>query len=73
MTKVNTILHSVEPMRVDSLVRWPEFPDRFYFITEMPIKLFSNDYTKLKTVDNKHISIVPIKDLMLDDIDYDEI
>ena len=66
------ISHPAEPMRVGSLVRWPEFPDRLYFIRNMPISFCGNDCADIETIDHKHVGRVPIKDLILDDVDYDE-
>ena len=55
------------------LVRWPEYPDRLYFVRQIGIKRCGReDYCRLETIDNKHISIVPIMDLVWDDVDYIE-
>lgn len=55
------------------LVRWPEYPNRLYFVRQTGIKRCGReDYCRLETIDNKHISIVPITDLVWDDVDYIE-
>ena len=61
-------------MRVSSLVRWDEYPDRLYFVREMNIHyLDRNDYAKIQTIDHKYNAIVPMTSLTLDDVDYDEL
>jgi len=68
------ISHPSEPMREGSLVRWSEYPDRLYYVVKMPITHCGhNNYAKIETVDKKWGGIVPIEDLVLDDVDYDEI
>lgn len=67
------ISHPAEPMRVGSLVRWPEYPDRLYFVKEMPIShVGRNDYAKIESIDHKWGAVLPISELVLDDVDYDE-
>ena len=69
----DTISHPAEPMRVGSLVRWSEFPDRLYFIEVMPYVFCGNpNCAKIRSIDNAHCGIVPISQLTLDDVDYDE-
>ena len=68
-----TISHPAEPMRVGSLVRWDEYPDRLYFIRKMPVWFCGNpNCAKLESIDGKWVSIVPIGELKLDDVDYDK-
>ena len=69
----SSISHPAGPMRVGSLVRWDEYPDRLYFVREMNINhLGRNDYVKIQTIDHKFFSVVPVEQLVLDDVDYDE-
>lgn len=72
--KEGQILHPAEPMRVGSLVRWPEYPDRLYYIREMGVKHCGReDYVKIETIDHKWVAVLPVTDLVLDDVDYDEV
>lgn len=67
----NTISHPAEPMRVGSLVRWHQFPDRLYFILEMNINYCGYDKCcKIEDITHSHISIVHDTDLTLDDVNY---
>jgi hypothetical protein len=73
MTDLKNISHPAEPMRVGSLVRWPQYPDRLYFVREMGLKYCGrDDYAKLESIDHKWASVVPVSCLILDDVDYDE-
>ena len=64
--------YRADKIKLSSLVRWSEFPDRLYFVREIPISFCGNpNCAKLETVDHEHISIVPISQLTLDDVDYD--
>jgi len=72
--EVSRISHRADKIRVGSLVRWPEFPDRLYYVKEMPIWFCGNsECAKLETIDHKHVAIVGIDNLILDDVDYDEV
>ena len=56
------------------LVRWSEYPDRLYVVKKTGVNFCGNDNCcKLETIDNKFVSIVPIKDLVWDDVDYIEV
>lgn len=67
------ISHPAEPLRVGSLVRWPEFPDRLYFVKRMGIRTCGReDYCHIETIDHKWCAYVPVIELVLDDVDYDE-
>ena len=69
----DTISHPAEPMRVGSLVRWEEYPDRLYFVRQMPYWFAGNpNCAKLESIDHKWADIAPISQLTLDDVDYDE-
>ena len=73
MKNLRNISHPAEPIRVGSLVRWLEYPNRLYFVREMDLKYCGkNNYAKLESIDHKWVSIVPVSDLILDDVDYDE-
>lgn len=68
------ISHRAEPMRVGSLVRWNEFPDRLYIIKEMNVNFCGNSHAvKIESIDHIWVGIVNIESLTLDDVDYDEI
>ena len=68
------VLHLAEPIRVGSLVRWPEYPDRLYIVTEMlGIHARNMEYVKLKSIDGKYGAVVAVPELVLDDVDYIEI
>ena len=72
--EINRISHRADKIQVGSLVRWPEFPDRLYFVREMPIWFCGNpECAKLETIDHKYVAIVGIENLILDDVDYDEV
>ncbi len=72
--EVSRISHRADKIRVGSLVRWPEFPDRLYYVKEMPIWFCGNpECAKLETIDHKYVAIVGIDNLILDDVDYDEV
>ena len=72
--EVNRISHRADKIQVGSLVRWPEFPDRLYYVKEMPIWFCGNpECAKLETIDHKYVAIVGIDNLILDDVDYDEV
>lgn len=75
MTNDNkTISHPTEPMRVGSLVRWHEYPDRLYYILEMNINHCGyNNCCKIEDIKHQHRAIVHDTDLTLDDVDYDEL
>jgi hypothetical protein len=64
--------HRAEPMRVGSLVRWDEFPDRLYYITEMNINFCGNpNAVRIESIDHIWVGIVSIEDLKLNDVDFD--
>ena len=65
--------YRADKIKLGSLVRWPEFPDHLYVVREMPIYFCGNpNCARLETIDNKHISIVPVSQLtLLKDVDYD--
>lgn len=74
MNNDKTISHPAEPIRVGSLVRWDEYPDRLYFILQMNIaRCGHNDYCKIEDITHIHRAIVHITALTLDDVDYDEL
>lgn len=67
-------LNPTREIKVGVLVRWPEFPDRLYYVKETGVRFCGNDNCcKLETIDHKWVSIVPIKDLIWDDVDYIEV
>ena len=56
------------------IVRWPEFPDRLYFVKETGVNhCGNNNYCKLESIDHKWKAFVPITDLVWDDVDYMEV
>ena len=64
--------YRADKIKIGALVRWPEFPDRLYFVRELSILFCGNpNCARLETIDHKHISIVPVSQLTLDDVDYD--
>lgn len=66
-------VHLAEPMRVGSLVRWPEFSDVLFFVREMGLRFCGrDDYAKIVSIDHRRTCIVPIGALVLDDVDYVE-
>ncbi len=67
------ILHPTELIRVGSLVRWSEYPDRLYIVTEMLGHVRNVEYAKLKSIDGKYSAVVAVPELVLDDVDYIEI
>lgn len=72
--EVSRISHRADKIQVGSLVRWPEFPDRLYYVKEMPIWFCGNpECAKLESIDHKYVAIVGINNLILDDVDYDEV
>ena len=72
--EVSRISHRADKIQVGSLVRWPEFPDRLYYVKEMPIWFCGNpECAKLESIDHKYVAIVGIDNLILDDVDYDEV
>lgn len=74
MKEIRRISHRADKIEVGSLVRWPEFPDRLYFVREMPIWFCGNpECAKLETIDHKYVAIVGIDNLVLDDVDFDEV
>lgn len=55
------------------LVRWAEFPDRLYVVTKTGMKYCGKDnYCRIESIDNKHVAILPITELVWDDVDYVE-
>lgn len=72
--EISRISHRADKIQVGSLVRWPEFPDRLYYVKEMPVWFCGNpECAKLETIDHKFVAIVGINNLILDDVDYDEV
>ena len=73
-TRIETHSH-LNPERkfeVGVLVRWKEFPDRLYYITETGIRHCGQDCYRIETVDHKWLGIVGEDDLVWDDVDYVE-
>lgn len=68
----NKISHPAEPMRVGSLVRWPEYPNRLYFIRRIPVEFCGQECAEVESIDHKYVGMVGVNDLVLDDVDYDE-
>lgn len=55
-------------IKVGSLVRWPEFPDRLYVVKKMNMKhLGKDDYCELETIDHLWKSYVSESELKLDE------
>lgn len=74
MNDNKTISHPAEPMRVGSLVRWPQYPDKLYYIVEMNIKHCNHtNYCKIEDITHTYRVFLPITELVLDDVDYNEI
>ncbi len=63
-----------QKIEVGTLVRWNEFPDRLYIVREKGINHCGKDnYCKIETIDKKWLAILPITELVWDDVDYIEI
>lgn len=74
MKIVNEHLNPNKEIKEGVLVRWPEYPDRLYYVRETGINHRGrNDYCKIETIDHKYISVLPIEDLVWDDVDYIEV
>ena len=74
MKEISRTCYRADKIQIGSLVRWPEFPDRLYYVREMPIWFCGNpECAKIETIDHKHVAIVGINNLVLDDVDYDEV
>lgn len=74
MKVVNAHLNPTQEIKEGVMVRWPEYPDRLYYVTKTGINHCGrNDYCRIETIDHKRVSIVPITDLVWDDVDYIEI
>ena len=73
-TVVDAHLNPEREIRVGTLVRWPEYPDRLYFVLKTDVSHCGHDnYCVIETIDHKHKSVVPITDLVWDDVDYIEV
>ena len=74
MKEISRTCYRADKIQIGSLVRWPEFPDRLYYVREMPIWFCGNpECAKIETIDHKFVAIVGIDNLVLDDVDYDEV
>ena len=74
MKEISRTSYRADKIQVGSLVRWPEFPDRLYYVKEMPVWFCGNpECAKLETIDHKFTAIVGIDNLVLDDVDFDEV
>lgn len=72
--EISRTSYRADKIQVGSLVRWPEFPDRLYYVKEMPVWFCGNpECAKIETIDHKFVAIAGIDNLVLDDVDYDEV
>ena len=74
MKVINEHINPNHEIKEGVLVRWPEFPDRLYFVTETGLPYCGRtDYCKIESVDHQWKAVLPITDLVWDDVDYIEI
>ena len=56
---------------VNTLVRWPEFPDRLYIVRKTGLKYCGKDnYCEIETIDKKWKAVLPVTEVIWDDVDY---
>ena len=74
MKVINEHLNPNREIKEGVLVRWPEYPDRLYYVTNTGLAHCGrNDYCRVETIDHKHVAIIPITELVWDDVDYIEV
>ena len=74
MKVINEHLNPSREIKEGVLVHWPEFPDRLYYVCETGLNHCGrNDYCKVETIDHKYVSVLPITELVWDDVDYIEV
>ena len=74
MKIINEYLNPNKEIKEGVLVRCPEYPDRLYYVRKTGISHCGrNDYCKIETIDHKYVSVLPVEDLVWDDVDYIEV